>query len=104
MISERINTGVTLWSKRLGLIFLGWMGGSSYHSTATLTQKATTLQHVQAVDIPKLKAAVKCEDRRADKASDVAGKALIAANVEGQPVPKFRDIPEDNCQHPVPKK
>lgn len=100
MISQKIDTAVTLWSKRGALILLGWMGGASYHSTATLTQKAARLETVQRVDIPKLKAAVKCEDTRADKASDVAGKALIAAAVDGQPVPMFKDIPTDNCQHP----
>lgn len=103
MSAERINNGITLWSKRGALVLLGWVGGSAYHSTATLTQKAEKLATVQAVEIPRLKAAVRCEDKRADRATDVAGKALIAANVEGQPVPKFRDIPEDNCPHPAGK-
>lgn len=100
MISERVDAAVTRWSKIGGLILLGWMGGSSYHSTATLTQKAVRLETVQRVDIPKLKAAVKCEDRRADKSAAVAGQAILGATIDSAPVPKFKDIPNDNCQHP----
>lgn len=103
MISEKVNTAVTVWSKRFGLIFLGWMGGSSYHSTADLTQKAATLQHVQAVDIPKLKSAVHCEDHRADKATAVAKQAIKGAVLEQERIPDARELPADNCQHPAGK-
>lgn len=103
MISQRVDTAVTVWSKRMGLILLGWMAGSAYHGTSVLTQKAVTLQHVQAIDIPKLKAQAHCEDARADKSAAVAGQAILGATVEDAPVPKFRDIPEDNCPHPAGK-
>lgn len=103
MISDKVESSFTIWSKRIGLILLGWIGASSYHGVFSLHQEEKVLQHVQAVDLPKLKAAVKCEDRRADKASSVAGSAILAANIEGREAPKFKDIPSDTCQHPAGK-
>lgn len=103
MISEKVDNAVTVWSKRLGLIILGWMAGSTYHGTATLTQKAATLQHVQTVEIPKLAAQAHCEDARADKATTVAGTAILSASVDNIATPKFRDLPADNCVHAVKK-
>lgn len=103
MISDKVESSVTVWSKRLALVLLGWFGSSGYHGIFNLHQEEKVLQHVQAVDLPKLKAAVKCEDRRADKASSVAGSAILAANIEGREAPKFNDIPSDNCQHPAGK-
>lgn len=103
MSARTVDDAITVWSKRIGLILLGWFGSSTYHGTLNLHREEHVLQHVQAVDIPKLKAAVKCEDRRADKASSVAGSAILAANIEGREAPKFKDIPSDNCQHPAGK-
>jgi hypothetical protein len=99
MIAERMDAHITVWSKRGGLILLGWFASSAYHGTMDLNQKARTLQHVQQVDIPKLKKAVHCEDARANKSAAVAGQAILGANIDSVPVPKFRDIPADNCPH-----
>ena len=43
--------------------------------------------------------AVHCEDARANKSAAVAGQAILGANIDSVPVPKFRDIPSDDCPH-----
>lgn len=49
------------------------------------------------------KAAAGCENHRASRATAVAGKAILAANLDSMVVPKFRDLPVDNCPHPEKK-
>lgn len=99
MMAEHVDHKITLFSK-VGAVFLaGWFASSAYHGTMALNQKARTLQHVEAVEIPKLKKAVHCEDARANKSAAVAGQAILGANIDSVPVPKFRDIPSDDCPH-----
>lgn len=99
MIAEHMDARITLWSKRGALVLLGWFASSAYHGTMELNQKARTLQHREQVDIPKLKAARDCEDRRANKSAAVAGQAILGASIDSAPVPQFQDIPNDNCPH-----
>lgn len=103
MIAEHVDTAVTVWSKRLALILLGWMAGSAYHGTSVLTQKAVKLETVQRVEIPKLKAAVRCEDARGDKATVVAKQAIKGAVLENERIPDAKELPADNCAHPTGK-
>lgn len=103
MSSDVIDEHFTVWSKRIGLILLGWFGSSLYHGTMDLDRKAAVLEKVQRVDIPKLKAAVHCEDTRADKATAVAHKAIRGALVDAAPIPSTSEIPADNCPHPPVK-
>ena len=103
MIAERIDIEITKWSKILALILFGWFSSSAYHGVFGLTQKAKTLQTVQMVIIPKLKAANHCESARGDKAAMVAKKAIIGAVSDTAPIPDPKEIPVDNCQHPAVK-
>lgn len=103
MIADKIDRGITLGSKIVALVLVGWFGSSAYHGTLTLTQKAATLQQVQTVTIPKLAAAVHCEDHRADKATVVAKQAIKDALSDSAPIPSPSALPADNCPHPVGK-
>lgn len=103
MIVDKIDTGVTRWSK-IGAIFLaGWFLSSAYHGTRT-AEKA-----VKAV--PALEAQAGCEHWRSHKAEVVAKQAITAANSDTIPVPDAKAIPKDNCEkagvppaaNPVPK-
>ncbi len=101
--SENLDSHVTLWSKRFGLVIFGWLLSSAYHDNLHLDQDAKTLQVVERAQIPALTAQAHCEHTRADKTAAVAGKAIIGANVDNAPIPQFRDIPTDNCPHPAGK-
>lgn len=103
MSPDHVEDFVTIWSKRAGLVLLGWFLSSAYHGTMDLDRKAAVLEHVQKVDIPKLKTALHCEDSRGDKASAVARKAILGATVDTAPIPSSQEIPADNCPHPVGK-
>ncbi len=98
---EILDTQITVWSKRLALVLLGWFAHSATVGTLDLHRDQKTLAHVQTVEIPKLKSAVKCEDTRADRASVVAGQAIVAATVDGVRVPSPSEMPKDNCPHPA---
>lgn len=101
--AEMVDNQISVWSKRIGLVLLGWFASSAYHGTLSLNQKAETLQHVQAVDIPKLKTAVHCESARADTTAKVAKTAIVSANSGTVPVPPPSAVPVDNCPHPAGK-
>ena len=103
MIAEKIDSGLNTWSKRIALVLLGWFASSAYHGIYTLDRKAAVLEHVQQVDIPKLKAAANCEGKRADKTAAVAGQAITSADVDAVPTPHYKDIPQDNCPRPAAK-
>lgn len=90
MIALKVDCWVTIWSKRLGLVLLGWFLSSSYHGTLTASRA------VKAV--PVLQAEAGCEHWRADKSADVAKKAITAANDISAPVPSENAIPKD-CPH-----
>ncbi len=81
----------------------GWLACSAYYGTLHLTQKAQTLEQVQTVTIPKLKASAHCESARADKATVVAKKAIVGANSETAQIPSPKEIPGDTCPHPAIK-
>ena len=77
----------------IGFAFvIGWMANASYYNIQHLWQQNS-----------QLTAAVHCEDRRADKASKVAGQAILSANIDAVPTPHFKDLPLDNCPHPPTK-
>lgn len=101
MSPAAIDNGISIWSKRIALVLIGWFGSSAYHGTLLLHQEEKTLQHVRAVDIPKLKAAANCEALRGDRAAVLAGEAIVAATVDGTRVPSPKEIPRDNCPHPA---
>lgn len=94
-VSEQVDSGVTRWSKRLGLVLFGWMLANVYHGTQNL--------EVQAAKVAVTQTEAKCEHRRADKATNVAGQAILSANVDEVAPPKFKDLPVDNCQHDAAK-
>lgn len=114
MTPEKIDNQISVWSKRFGLILLGWFASSAYHGVYTLDQKAATLQHVQQVDLPKLKAQaaqvpalkakVGCEHWRAGVIENVAKQGIASANSDAVPVPSAKAIPPDNCQPIITKK
>lgn len=102
--ADKINHGITYWSK-FGAVFLaGWFSSSATYGTLGLHQKEAALQHVQAVDLPQLKGALNCEAVRGDRASVVASTAIVANAVEGVRVPSPAEIPKDNCPHPIAAK
>lgn len=89
MMSEKIDTGVTLWSKRIALVLFGWFASSAYHGTLTASKAVK--------DVPVLQAQVGCEHYLARTATDVANQAITAANSEGALSPTTKAIPKDNC-------
>lgn len=99
MMSEKIDGGVTIASKFAVVFLAGWFACSSFYGNLTLTQKAATLDQVQTVTIPKLKAQAHCEDARADKTAKVAKDAIKGALVDSAPIPSPAAIPQDNCPH-----
>lgn len=80
MMVERINSGITTWSKRAALVLLGWFASSAFHGTLTAEQA------VKAV--PVLQAEAGCEHYLARKNADLAKQPTIVD-------PK--EIPKDNC-------
>lgn len=92
MIVEKVDNGVTLWSKRLALVLLGWFASSAYHGTLT-AEKA-----VKAV--PVLQAEAGCEHWRANKTIAVAKQAILSANSVDAAPPSAAAIPKDNCDTP----
>lgn len=91
-MAERIDHAITVWSKRVGLVLLGWFASSAYHGT---------LEAGRAVRaVPVLQAQVNCEDRRADKAAQVAKQAIAGAYNADLPLPSPKAIPRD-CPHPL---
>lgn len=103
MNADKVDDQITVWSKRFALVLIGWFAHSASIGSLTLHQHEKQLVQIQKVELPKLKAAVHCEDKRADKAAAVAGQAILSANVEAVPTPKFSDLPTDNCPHPAGK-
>lgn len=97
MIAEKVDSAITIWSKRLGLILLGWFASSAYHGTLQLSQKAHTLDVVEQRQIPALKAKVGCEHWRANVATTVAKQAIAGANSDIAPIPDPKTIPADRC-------
>lgn len=93
MIAERIDNGITLWSKRLALVLLGWFASSAYHGTLTLTQKAA--------ELPVVKAEAGCEHWRANKSAIIAKQAIVGANSVDAQIPSPNAIPQDRCPHTI---
>lgn len=82
MIVEKVDVGATVWSKRLGLILLGWFASSAYHGTleAAKVEKA----------LPAIQAEAGCEHWRASVAAKLAlGTQMVSPS----------QIPKD-CAHP----
>lgn len=100
MMAYKIDAAITTGSKWAAVFLAGWFASATYHGTLSLTQKAQTLQVVQAVTIPKLAAAAHCEGKRADKATVVAKEAIKGAVSDTAPIPSPTEIPKDNCPHP----
>lgn len=94
MTPERIDNGITVWSKRIGLILIGWFAADAYHGTLGLYQKAAQLKVEQTQVIPKLASVAGCQAKRAQIATNEA----VKANAEGADV-DIAAIP--NC--PAPK-
>lgn len=95
MIAEQVDGRITVWSKRIGLILLGWFASSAYHGTLT-AKKAE-------IALPAIQAEAGCERWRAGKAISVAKQAIKGANSDTAPIPDIKAIPKD-CAHPqMPK-
>lgn len=92
MIAYQVDSAITIWSKRFGLILLGWFLSSGYHGTLYASKA------VKAV--PVLEAAAGCEHYRAGKATATAKQAIVAANSDSIPIPSTSALPKDNCPHP----
>ncbi len=95
------------WERRfdvaslIGAAFVaGWLANSGYYNLGHLWQQKNQLQTIQTKTIPQLRAQVRCEDKRADMASVVAGQAIIANAIDGLEGPSPAEIPKDNCPHP----
>lgn len=93
MIAEKIDCWTTVWSKRAGLVLLGWFLSSAVHGTLSADRA------VKAV--PVLEAAAGCEHHRGDKAVAVAKQAITSANSDVVPTPPTQAIPTDNCPRAV---
>lgn len=93
MIALQVDSAITIWSKRFGLVLLGWFLSSAYHGTLYASKA------IRAV--PALEAAAGCEHYRAGKATETARQAIVAANSESIPVPSASALPKDNCPHPA---
>jgi hypothetical protein len=100
--SELVDTWVTRWSKRVGLVLVGWMLANVYHGTQNLEKQAAKLPVVQQQAAVVQKEAA-CEHNRANKTASIAGQAILSANVDNVPMPQFKDLPTDNCPHPASK-
>lgn len=100
MIAAHMDYVAGKWTKRLSLVLAGWIACSAYYGTLHLKKSEAKLQTVQAVDIPKLKKAINCEDARADKASSIAKQAIASQYVDSVPIPDAKAIPKD-CPHPA---
>lgn len=114
--SLEMKNGVSSWltlERRnwIALVVVGSLGGfglGNGHTTQgavqnvsqQLGQKSAQIHKLQTVDIPKLRAAVHCEGRRADTATVVAKQAIRGALVDSAPVPPPSALPKDNCPHP----
>jgi hypothetical protein len=96
---DHVESFFTVWSKRAGLVLLGWFLSSAYHNNFELDRKAAVLEHVQKVDIPKLKAERHCEEVRGDRAAAVAGQAILSNTFDAVRTPSTKEIPPDNCPH-----
>lgn len=86
----------------LALVIMGFVSGYGVGNGHTTTG---AVEHISdQLGQTEHKAAVveteaQCEHRRADKATAVAGNAILSANVDNVPTPKFKDLPTDNCPH-----
>lgn len=99
MMSAKIDRGVTVGSKWIALILLGWFASSAYHTTLVHHQKAEALTTLQTQVIPKLASVAGCQTKRAQ----IATSEAVKANAEGADV-NISAIP--NCASPksaVPK-
>lgn len=83
MIAEKIDTGLTRWSKIGALVLLGWFSSSAYHGTLTASRAVKAL--------PAIQAEAGCEHWRATVTSKLALSPQIVAPSQ---------IPKD-CAHPV---
>ncbi len=88
----------------LFVFIAGWLACGTYYGTLELSRKERVLEHIQRVELPKLKEAAECEGKRADRVTDVAVQAIIATQADSVKAPTGKDIPGDNCPHPVPTK
>ena len=70
------------------------------HTTTGAVEHISQQLGQKSAEASKLKALVKCEDTRADRASVVAGQAIVANVVGTIKSPTAAEIPADNCPHP----
>lgn len=105
MIVEKIDHGVTRWSKVGALILVGWFASSAYHGTLDLTQKARKLQTVETVTLPKLASVAGCQTKRANIAKAEAVKSENGADADIASIPNCA-VPTSvlPAPHPVPKR
>lgn len=80
MIIERVDNGITRWSKIGALFLLGWFASSAYHGTLTASKAVKALPVVQAE--------AGCEHYIARKATALAKETVVVD-------PKA--IPADHC-------
>lgn len=91
---EKVDLKVGKVTSYFAAALAGWLACSTYYGTLHL-------KHVETVELPKAVTAAKCEDLRADRASVVAGQAIVGAVVDGARIPSPAEIPKDNCPHPA---
>lgn len=77
--------------------------GAILNVSQQLGDQKAVVRDLKTKVIPKLKAESGCEKKRADKTAAVATKAIIGAVVDTAPIPSPKEIPADNCPHPVAK-
>lgn len=82
MLAEKVDSGITVWSKRLALVLLGWFASSAYHGTLTAAKVEKALPAVQAE--------AGCEHWRADTTAKLALSPNMITPAQ---------IPKD-CAHP----
>lgn len=99
MMATKMDNAAGKWAGRAMLVIVGWIGCSTYYGTLHLKRAEAKLQTVQAVDIPKLKSVIHCEDARADKTAKIAKQAIASQYVDSVPIPDAKAIPQD-CPHP----
>lgn len=66
MMVEKVDHGITLWSKLGAMFILGWLASSAYHATNTADKAVVQLKTVETKTIPTLKSVLGCQERRAD--------------------------------------
>jgi hypothetical protein len=93
LLEEKADRG----SIYLALFVAGWISALAANHVSELWSEHGQLDVVQHKVVPALKAKVGCEKKLAAITKGVAKQAIKGANIDSEPIPDEKDIPEDNC-------